>query len=178
MIRQHHLITGTIALAAVLTATLAPAAWADPAPLAKAEATIAAHGRSNTAVRPNPDQQPATRAATNAGPCSEVCSGGAGSYGSASHRAWTPDESGATLPHDPRPRWVAAPSLYSNAGTPPTVVRIVTHHGGFDWGDAGIGAGGMLALTLIGFGGALVATHRRNHRPGTPHASQEPSPVR
>ena len=147
MIRQHRLITGTIALAAALTASLAPAAWADPAPLAKAEATIAANSQSNTAVRPNPDEQ--TVKGTTA-PCSEVCSGGAGSYGSASQRSWTPDGSGATLPHDPRPRSVALASNsngslnvatatpaspvpcgdvcsagYPGLGTPATVVRTV-----------------------------------------------------
>ena len=184
MIRQHHLIRGTIALAAALTASLAPAAWADPAPLAKAEATIAANSQSNTTLRPNPDEQTVTGATANPGPCSEACSGGAGSYGSASQRSRTPDESGATLPHDSRPRWAAAPSLYSTASTPPTVVRVVTHNGhraeqeatvggraagalgieergGFHWSDAGIGAGGMLALTLIGLGGAITLTYRR-----------------
>jgi len=161
MIRQRHLITGTIALAAALTAILAPAAWADPAPLARAEATIAANSQSNTAVRPNPDEQTVTGATANPGPCSEVCSGGAGSYGSASQSSSTPDESGATLPHDSRPRAVAAPSLYNTASTPPTVVRVVTHNGDFHWGDAGIGAGGMLAVTLIGLGGAITLTHRR-----------------
>ena len=161
MIRQRHLIRGTIALAAALTASLAPAAWADPAPLAKAEATIAANSQSNTAVRPNPDEQTVTGATANPGPCSEVCSGGAGSYGSASQRSRTPDESGATLPHDSRPRRLAAPSLYSTASTPPAVVPVVTHNGGFHWGDAGIGAGGMLAVTLIGLGGAVTLTRRR-----------------
>jgi hypothetical protein len=110
MIRQHHLIRGTIALAAALTASLAPATWADPAPLARAEATIAANNQSSTAVRPNPDEQTVTGATANPGPCSEVCSGGAGSYGSASRRSRTPNGSGATLPHDSR-RWAAAPSL-------------------------------------------------------------------
>jgi hypothetical protein len=161
MIRQHHLIRGTIALAATLTAGLAPAAWADPAPLTKAEATIAANSQSSTAVRPNPDEQTVTGATANPGPCSEVCSGGAGSYGSASQRSWTPDGSGATLPHDSRPRRAAATSLYSTASIPPTVVRVVTHNSGFQWGDAEIGAGGMLALTLIGLGGAVTLTYRR-----------------
>ena len=32
---------------------------------------------------------------------------------------------------------------------------------GIDWGDAGIGAGGLLGLTLIGLGGTLVILHRR-----------------
>jgi hypothetical protein len=161
MIRQHHLIRSTIALAVALTAGLAPAAWADPAPLARAEATIAANSQSNTALRPNPDQQTATGATADSGPCSEVCSGGARSYGSASLRSRTPDDSGATLPHDSRPRWLAAPSLYSAPDSPPAAVRRPTHNGGFHWGDAGIGAGGMLAVVLIGLGGAFTLTHRR-----------------
>ena len=157
----HHRIRGTIALAAALTATLAPAAWADPAPLAKAAAAIAANSQSSTAVRPNPDQQTVTGAPASPGPCSEVCSGGAGSYGLASQRSSTPAESGATLTHDSRPQAVAVHSRPSTSSTPPTVVRVVTHNGGFHWGDAGIGAGGMLAVTLIGLGGAITLTHRR-----------------
>jgi hypothetical protein len=43
--------------------------------------------------------------------------------------------------------------------------------GGFDWGDAGIGAGGMLTLTLISVGGILTVTNRRNHRTSDQHAS-------
>lgn len=79
MIRQHR-ITAAIVLTLALTASLAPTASADPAPLARAEATItASHG--SPLVQPNPDEQGAT-SAPNSGPCSEVCSGGAGSYGS------------------------------------------------------------------------------------------------
>jgi hypothetical protein len=33
--------------------------------------------------------------------------------------------------------------------------------GGIDWGDAGIGAGAALGLTLIVAGGALLAVHRK-----------------
>jgi hypothetical protein len=33
--------------------------------------------------------------------------------------------------------------------------------GGFDWGDAGIGAGGMLALFSIAAGSALLLTGRK-----------------
>jgi hypothetical protein len=33
--------------------------------------------------------------------------------------------------------------------------------GGIDWADAGIGAGSLLGLSLIGLGGALVIAHRR-----------------
>jgi hypothetical protein len=33
--------------------------------------------------------------------------------------------------------------------------------GGIDWADAGIGAGGLLALMLLGLGGSLAVVHRR-----------------
>jgi hypothetical protein len=50
-----------------------------------------------------------------------------------------------------------------------TVVRVAqpsqTTSGGFDWGDAGIGAGGVLALVLIAVGGSLMVTHRRRGGP-------------
>jgi hypothetical protein len=44
---------------------------------------------------------------------------------------------------------------------PPAVVRIQTPPSGFDWGDAGIGAAGGLALAMIGVGGALAVSQRR-----------------
>ena len=34
--------------------------------------------------------------------------------------------------------------------------------GGLDWGDAGIGAGGMLALTLLAVGATVTITRRRH----------------
>jgi hypothetical protein len=37
--------------------------------------------------------------------------------------------------------------------------------GGLDWADAGIGAGGMLGLVLVGAGGALLITRRVHDRP-------------
>ena len=36
---------------------------------------------------------------------------------------------------------------------------------GIDWRDVGIGAGGLVGLTLIGLGGALAVVHRRHARP-------------
>ncbi len=40
--------------------------------------------------------------------------------------------------------------------------------GGMDWTDAGIGAGGMLAMLVVAGGGAIaVAHHRRGLRPAT-----------
>jgi hypothetical protein len=40
------------------------------------------------------------------------------------------------------------------------VVRLETPRGGFDWGDAGIGAAAGVALALLGLGGALVISQR------------------
>ena len=36
--------------------------------------------------------------------------------------------------------------------------------GGIDWADAGLGAGSLLGITLIGLGGALFIVHRRSAR--------------
>jgi hypothetical protein len=45
-----------------------------------------------------------------------------------------------------------------------TVVKVTDPSpasGGLDWGDAGIGAGGLLGLILLGLGGALAVVHHR-----------------
>jgi hypothetical protein len=79
------------------------------------------------------------------GPCSEVCSGGGYGLGGPSSR--TPGDSSAG----------------NTARTLPQR-RVVTGSAGFHGGDAGIGAGGMLAWIVIGLGRAFTLTHRRNHR--------------
>jgi hypothetical protein len=38
--------------------------------------------------------------------------------------------------------------------------------GGIDWADAGIGAGSVLGLSLLGIGGALLLVHRKQAVPG------------
>jgi hypothetical protein len=44
----------------------------------------------------------------------------------------------------------------------PTRVRVVeVPSSGFEWGDAGIGAAGMLALVLVGVGVGMAGLHRR-----------------
>jgi hypothetical protein len=53
------------------------------------------------------------------------------------------------------------------------VVRITTPASGFDWGDAGIGAAGGLALAMLGVGGALVITQQRPRR--TRHTTTPPN---
>jgi hypothetical protein len=46
--------------------------------------------------------------------------------------------------------------------TAPPIVRITTPNAGFDWGDAGIGAAGGFALSLIAVGGALAIAQSRS----------------
>jgi hypothetical protein len=48
----------------------------------------------------------------------------------------------------------------ANAPAPHAVVRAQTPASGFDWGDAGIGAAGGLALAMLGVGGGLAIAHR------------------
>jgi hypothetical protein len=51
------------------------------------------------------------------------------------------------------------------AHTPASVIEVrEVPSSGFDWGDAGIGAAGMLALFSIGAGSTLLLTSRRRRR--------------
>ncbi len=45
-----------------------------------------------------------------------------------------------------------------------TIVRVSPGSGGFDWGDAGIGAAGGLALSMVALGGGLAVSQRRTRR--------------
>lgn len=58
-------------------------------------------------------------------------------------------------------------SLLPPNDPPQAVVRISSPGGGFDWGDAGIGAAGGFALSMIGIGGALVVSQRRTRHSDT-----------
>ena len=44
------------------------------------------------------------------------------------------------------------------------IVRTTGQNGGFDWGDAGIGAAGGIALSMAGIGGALTVSQHRSRR--------------
>jgi len=91
-------------------------------------------GEPGLVVRPNPDQQVTTsRAAPSASPVVVP----------------NPDQQVST-----GYRTVSHP-------TTPTVVRVTAPGGGFDWGDAGIGAAGALGLAIIAFGGGLTISRRR-----------------
>ena len=78
----------------------------------------------------------------------------------------------SAAPASARPYDLNAPAspVTTNAGhTPsnqfadssPAIVRITTRDSGFAWGDAGIGAAGGFALSMIGVGGALVISGQR-----------------
>ncbi|HET7046992.1 MAG TPA: hypothetical protein VFI54_01880 [Solirubrobacteraceae bacterium] len=65
------------------------------------------------------------------------------------------------------PPWVYSrqdKSLLPSNDTPQAVVRIISPDGGFDWGDAGIGAAGGFALSMLGLGGALIVSQSRTRR--------------
>ena len=125
--------------------------------------TVAPAAASNAAarkpaVRSNPDQQllhveqrpaPALRALSpaNAAPCSEICSGG------------PPPSSASTGPGSE----VIDNVGYGAPNTPATIIR-VTAPGGFDWGDAGIGAAGAIGLCMLALGLVLVVSQRRTRR--------------
>jgi hypothetical protein len=115
MFRQHHgHIVGATALVLGFALCCAPVAWADPQPLAKAEAAIAAHQSSGSpTVQPNPDQQ---------GP--------------------------GYLPQSP------------------AIVEVVAPDSGFEWGDAGVGAGAALVIVGVALGVARAATNRRKRQSG------------
>jgi hypothetical protein len=74
----------------------------------------------------------------------------------------------------------AAPALampIDGGGSPSTVpeqdrvkvVRVQVDEG-MDWSDAGIGAGGMLALVLVGFGGAHALSSAPSRRHTAAHS--------
>ena len=64
------------------------------------------------------------------------------------------------------------PDTNSFTATSPPATQIVrvTTPSGFDWGDAGIGAAGGLALSMLGIGAALTITQRRARHPSPPAA--------
>ena len=88
-----------------------------------------------------------------------VCSGGAATNGRVTETPQVPQLSIPALLYSG-----AGPAVSNTGAAPRTVVRVVASHDGFDWGDAGIGAGAMLLLLGTALAGTLVATNsRRSH---------------
>ena len=64
----------------------------------------------------------------------------------------------------------------SRSVSPPAVIVRVAAPTGFDWGDAGIGAAGGLALAMVGLGGVVAVSQGRARRArGTRGAKAVPS---
>jgi hypothetical protein len=58
----------------------------------------------------------------------------------------------------------AAAAAANKTSESPAAVRVQTPPSSFDWGDAGIGAAGGLALAMLGLGSGLAISHRRPRR--------------
>lgn len=123
------------------TLALALALAATAAPAASADPAPLAQAEAAALTHP-------TRTPASAASCGDVCS----SYGLANVSTHTP---ASTAPRSN----VVSGSGYGSISKP------VALSSGFDWGDAGIGAGGAFALTMIGLGGVLTATNRRGTTP-------------
>jgi hypothetical protein len=144
MIRHHERIVRAAALTLALTAIAASPALARPAD---------GYGPSPSRPAATPTSTQPRSAIANTGPCSEACSGGG--YGpKVSSTATTPTSTGPGSD-------VSSTNGYDLARVPPTAVRVISGDSGFDWGDAGIGAGAALGLVLAATGGALLLAHRR-----------------
>jgi hypothetical protein len=79
----------------------------------------------------------------------------------------------SSVPPPPSSIAAAAAEQYDDLRSPdattvPVRVVQVRADAGFDWGDAGIGATGVLALMAIGVGAAIAT----GHRPGARHNPQ------
>jgi uncharacterized iron-regulated membrane protein len=61
--------------------------------------------------------------------------------------------------------WIVRPNPdeQNPSPAPVTIVRLTDAGGGFDWGDAGIGAAGALGLILAATGATLLIARRRHY---------------
>jgi hypothetical protein len=68
---------------------------------------------------------------------------------------------GATVPAAGSAKPIGPDPTPFTAQTTP-IVRVTVPATGFDWADAGIGAAGGLAITLLGVGAVLTVSQRHN----------------
>jgi hypothetical protein len=85
---------------------------------------------------------------------------------SGTNPATTANQAPATVYSRPDKSMIAVGSpssaaILAKASLPQAAVRIQAPQSGFDWGDAGIGAASVLALTMLALGGGLVISQRR-----------------
>jgi hypothetical protein len=136
MLRRPNRIIFTIVLTLALAVGAAPAAWA------------------RFDLNPPPPSSSTPSSDTSASICSETCSGA----GYLLSRA-TVSTTSAPTSSAPRSEVVSG-NGYGPSSVAPTVVH-VSAPSSFDWGDAGIGAGGALALMVLAAAGALAVTNGR-----------------
>jgi hypothetical protein len=63
------------------------------------------------------------------------------------------------------------PTTTTTSSQPAVQVVRIPAPGGFDWGDAGIGAVGGFGLSMLGLGGGLVIAQRRGRHSSGPAAA-------
>lgn len=143
MTHQHHSIGRAFAMTLALGAIFASSASADSAPLARAEAAIAAQNQAGVAVRANPDEQVA---------------------GTRPDSPPSPRPVKVVLPNPDQQAPAVTPVHYASPKVPATIVRVIAPSGGFDWGDAAIGAAAGFMLTMVGLGGVAAIARRRTRR--------------
>jgi hypothetical protein len=79
---------------------------------------------------------------------------------------------GAIAPTAASARYVQDPPATTTQSSQPAVQVVrVSAPGGFDWGDASIGAAGGFGLSMLAIGGGLVITQRRGRGPSGPAAA-------
>jgi hypothetical protein len=142
MATTNRISTGVV-LALALAAASAPGASARPV---GADPSSAAGSQASTAVRSNPDQQTVNGVTANRTSAAVY---------SRQEKSIGPSTAPSTTAGIPK------------AIAPPVVVRLQAPASGFDWGDAGIGAAGGFALSMIGLGGALAVSQRHTRRART-----------
>lgn len=68
------------------------------------------------------------------------------------------------------------PPAKTTPSQPAVQIVRVSAPGGFDWGDATIGAAGALGLSTLAIGSGLVIGARRHQTPGTPDPEHPATP--
>jgi hypothetical protein len=139
MFRHHRHISTTVALVVALAAAVPSAASARPFQPIPAPTTTQTHAPPASNPHSRDAAKPAVRAI---------------------------QAQGARVARELAARDARTGSVIVNP-TPPLIVTVFQPNG-FDWGDAGIGAGATLGLILILLGSTLYLTHRHTARVSQP----------
>jgi hypothetical protein len=164
MLRRNHLIV-TAALVAVCAVPGTASAWQttgtpDQQDVAPPPSSIAASAGNEYQDLRSPDAKDAALQAQSSQQGQDLRSPDAAD--AAAHRGIYEQEKPYVLTRDyGSPDAADAARDLQPVNIPAPVVEVNEPSTGFDWGDAGIGAAGMLALFSIAAGSALVLTSRR-----------------